>query len=140
MGSRISRLNKLLVLLKTNDLPGANTMAISRAIHLADRTLKLIEVCMNRIDALGHDQLVFRSYSLVKTLFTLHPKHWIQNLKLLFYFNTFPPATHYRHVHLQMVRYLQRLLAALQCYHRITTLLWCYHQKVYRAHHWYNCR
>ena len=89
MVSRISRLNKLLVLLKTNDLPGANTMAISRAIHLADRTLKLIEVCMNRIDALGHDQLVFRSYSLVKTLFTLHPKHWIQNLKLLFNFNTF---------------------------------------------------
>ena len=89
--SRISRLNKLLLLMKENTFleNDSNTIPLKRTIHLADRTLKLIESCMTRLDALDNDLPVFRSYSLIRTLFTLHPKHWIQNLKLLFNFNTF---------------------------------------------------
>jgi uncharacterized membrane protein YccC len=89
--SRISRLNKLLLLLKGNQFAATdnNSQALQRCIHLAERTLRLIETCMNRLDMLGKDLPVFRSYSLIKTLFTLHPQHWIQNLKLLFNFNTF---------------------------------------------------
>jgi uncharacterized membrane protein YccC len=89
--SRISRLNKLLLLLKENEFPekDKNSIPLKRTIHLSDRTLKLIESCMSRLEALDNDLPVFRSYSLIRTLFTLHPKHWIQNLKLLFNFNTF---------------------------------------------------
>jgi uncharacterized membrane protein YgaE (UPF0421/DUF939 family) len=89
--SRISRLNKLLVLLKGNTFTTLDetTLSIKRSIHLAERTLKLIESCMSRLDTMGKDLPVFRSYSLIRTLFTLHPQHWIQNLRLLFNFNTF---------------------------------------------------
>jgi uncharacterized membrane protein YccC len=89
--SRISRINKLLLLMKESTFPekDSNTTPLKRTIQLADRTLKLIENCMGRLEVLDNDLPVFRSYSLIRTLFTLHPKHWIQNLKLLFNFNTF---------------------------------------------------
>ncbi|MBL7718371.1 MAG: FUSC family protein [Flavipsychrobacter sp.] len=89
--SRVSRINKLLLLMKNSPFTGeeATTAALERIVHLAGRTLKLIQSCINRLELVGEDLPVFRSYSLVKTLFTLHPRHWIQNLKLLFNFNTF---------------------------------------------------
>ena len=89
--SRLSRLSKLVLLLKEyrveNDPELATT--IQRVIQLSERTLKLFDNCMTRLKEMGDDLPVFRSYSLYKTLYTLHPKHWIQNLRLLFDFNTF---------------------------------------------------
>ncbi len=89
--SRLSRLNKLLVLLKEyriNDNPEL-TVTIKRVIRLTERAMKLFESCMARLTEMGDDLPVFRSYSLYKTIYTLHPKHWIQNIVLLFNFNTF---------------------------------------------------
>lgn len=89
--SRISRLNNLVQLLKEYRLDNDPHLAaiLFRIIHLSERLIKLFESCMAQLAAMGEDLPVFRSYSLFKTLYTLHPRHWLQNIRLLFNFNTF---------------------------------------------------
>ena len=89
--SRLSRLNKLILLLKEYrvDENPELTIVVKRVVQLSERAMKLFESCMARIKEMGDDLPVFRSYSLYKTLYTLHPKYWVQNIVLLFNFNTF---------------------------------------------------
>lgn len=88
--SRINRAQNLIALLK--DYPIAqheHTAAFKRIIQLSERSVKLIQSCMKRLEKIGQDLPVYRSYSLMKTIFVLHPKHLIRNTQLLFNFNTF---------------------------------------------------
>lgn len=91
LSSRISRLDKLIVLLKEYPIEeeNPNYHPIKRATQLAERCTKLIQSSMERLEKSGRELPVFRSYSLIKTIFILHPKHWVRNLQLLFNFNTF---------------------------------------------------
>jgi len=87
VSSRISRCHKLIILLKEYD-GEANREPVKRIIQLLERSMKLIESCISRLEEMGDDLPVFRSYSLVKTIFILHPKYWMRNLQLLFNLNT----------------------------------------------------
>jgi uncharacterized membrane protein YccC len=88
--SRIDRLNKMSALLKEYDLPeGATSQTIKRIIRLTERVVKLVESSMTRLQEMGDDKAVFRSYSLIKTLFVLHPRHLVRNLKILLDPDTF---------------------------------------------------
>lgn len=89
--SRVERLNKLVALLKEYPALGDEELErrISRIIQLTERTIRIIERSIRRLEELGEEKPVFRSYSLLKTLFVLHPKHWWRNLRLLLDFNTF---------------------------------------------------
>ncbi|RYE24785.1 MAG: hypothetical protein EOP51_06220 [Sphingobacteriales bacterium] len=88
--SRIDKLNKVSALLKEYQLPdAASSIAIKRIIQLTERTVKLVESSMSRLQEMGDDKAVFRSYSLIKTLFVLHPRHLVRNLKILLDPDTF---------------------------------------------------
>lgn len=91
LSSRISRLEKLTILLKDYATEQNTSLSspIARTIQLTERCTKLIQNAVSRLKELETDKSVFRSYSLIKTVFILHPKHWVRNLKLLFNFNTF---------------------------------------------------
>lgn len=89
-GAQVNRVKKLILFINNYPaLPSECFQAIKRITHLAERSVKLIESAMGRIEQLGTDAPVFRTYPLVKTLFILHPKYWIANFRLLLNFNTF---------------------------------------------------
>ena len=89
-GSQINRLRKLVALIRNYPLPAneQEQKAINRILQLTDRTTKLLENAILRIDEMGSDKPVFRSYSFVKTLYVLRPKYLLSNLRILFNFNT----------------------------------------------------
>jgi len=89
--SRINRLKKLVSLSKQYPIPAhaSYTKQIKRVIHLAERAIKLIESAVTRIENMGDDIPVFRSYSLIKTLYILSPKYMLKSLRVLFSFSTF---------------------------------------------------
>jgi copper chaperone CopZ len=89
--ARASRLKKLVLLAKQYPLPAAQPAiaAIKKMIHLAERSLKLIERSIGHIEDMGSDALTFRTYSMVKTLFILNPKTVFASLRTLFSFTTF---------------------------------------------------
>lgn len=91
LNSRISRLQQVLEALKEYNQSDKqeHAFSIDRIAQLTERSLKLIDSSIKRLGEMGADIPVFRSYSLFKTLFILHPRHWINNLPLLFNFNTF---------------------------------------------------
>lgn len=91
LNSRINRLNSLVELLKEYPLPEGTTQihTIKRIVQLQERTIKLIESALQKLDEMGSDEAVFRTYPLIKTIFVLHPKHWVRNLQLLFNLDTF---------------------------------------------------
>ncbi len=91
LSSRISRMNKLLLLLKEYEFEEDDPCAIhiKRAVQLSERSLRMIESSVTRLQSMGTDVSVLQSYSLIKTIFVLHPRHWLRNLQLLFNFNTF---------------------------------------------------
>lgn len=88
--SQINRMKKFNELLRQYPLPpaGQQTAAIRRIIQLSDRTVKLLEHAILRIDHMGTDVPVYRSYSFIKTLFVLRPKYIWRNIRVLFNFNT----------------------------------------------------
>ncbi len=88
--SRINRLNKIIALLKEHQEVNeyVRDETLKRVTQLLERTIRLVETSINRLEEIGDDLPVFRSYSLIKTLFILHPKHWLRNGRLLFNFNT----------------------------------------------------
>jgi len=89
--SRINRLKKLTALIreKPEAIKTEQQKAVNRILQLAERSIKLIESSMERLNVMGEDKPVYRSYSLVRTLFVLHPRYWIKNIGILFNFNTF---------------------------------------------------
>ncbi len=92
LSSRISRMYKLMLLLKEYEEDNSNTPGIEhirRTVQLIERSLRMIESSITGLQSMGDDLPVLQSYSLIKTVFILHPKHWLRNLQLLFNFNTF---------------------------------------------------
>jgi uncharacterized membrane protein YccC len=88
--SHINRLKKLTALIREYPLPieEKQTNAIKRILKLSDRTIKLLESSLHRVDQMGHDKIVLRSYSLIKTSFLLKPKYLFRNILGLFNLNT----------------------------------------------------
>jgi len=88
--SQINRLRKLIALIRAYPLPSdaKQVNAINRILQLTERTTRLLENAILRIDQMGTDVQVFRSYSLVKSLYVLQPKYLLRNLQVLFNFNT----------------------------------------------------
>jgi uncharacterized membrane protein YccC len=91
VSSRMSRLYKNITLLKDHPIEenSLHRHQVRRIVQLLERTGRLVDSSIVRLQKLGDDRPVYRSYSLIKTLFVLHPTHWWRNLKLLFNFNTF---------------------------------------------------
>lgn len=88
--SQINRLKKLSILINQYPLQEGTkqTAAIKRILHLTGRTVKLLESAMQRVELMGGDVPVFKSYSLVKTMFVLNPKKIVGNIKTLSHVNT----------------------------------------------------
>lgn len=84
--SQINRLKRLVVLIREYPLQADDDQAkaISRILQLAERTIKLLENAILRIEQMGKDAPVFRSYSFIKTLFILRPRHLFSDLSMLF--------------------------------------------------------
>ena len=88
--SQINRLKKLTALIREYPLEEGQrqTVAIKRILQLTGRTIKLLESAIQRVDLMGDDIPVFRSYSMVKTLFLLKPRKILSNIKTLSHFNS----------------------------------------------------
>jgi len=88
--SQINRLQKLTVLIRAHQLPDdkRQVAAINRILQLTERTIRLLENAILRIEDMGGDKPVFRSYSLIKTSFVLKPKYLLRNVQVLFNINT----------------------------------------------------
>ena len=68
-------------------LPLEIASVIRRTLQLTERTVKLIEKSMERVENVDEDR-AYHAYSLVKTFLILHPRHWVRNIRLLFNINT----------------------------------------------------
>lgn len=88
--SHINRLKKLTTLIRAYPLPADERQAnaIKRILQLTDRTTKLLESAIQRIDSMGKDKPVFQSYSFTKTLFILKPGYFFNSLRVLINFET----------------------------------------------------
>ena len=96
--NRLALLNQNIVLLQEEIKP-EYARPLTRIVHLCERSVKLIERCIGLLQSL-EETPAFLSYSLVKTLVVLHPKHWWRNVLMLFHYNS------------QTVRYAARIALA----------------------------
>lgn len=89
--SRINRLYKLTVVLRQRltMIETEDKVHILRIAQLAERNAKIIEAAFNHLQGIVNEQSMIRSYSLMKTIFILHPKYWLRYIQLLFNFSTF---------------------------------------------------
>ena len=89
--SHINRLKKLTGLIGLYPLPPdeKQTIAIKRILQLTTRTTRLLENAILRVDHMGKDVPVYRSYSFIKTLFILKPRYLLGSLRVLFNLNSF---------------------------------------------------
>jgi uncharacterized membrane protein YccC len=87
--AQISRVKKLTTLINEYQLTEGTkeTLAIKRILQLTGRTVKLLESALDRISQMGQDIPVYRSYSLIKTIFLLRPRKMASNVKSLLNFN-----------------------------------------------------
>lgn len=60
---------------------------ISSLAHLARRCHKLLIRCLE-LEAKVAETTFFRSYSILKTAYVLHPKHWWRSIRVLFSFDS----------------------------------------------------
>jgi uncharacterized membrane protein YccC len=89
--SRIRRVRKLAGLLGAYSIPESDSqrIIIDRVLHFTERMLRLMESAIRSMEDIGAELPVYRSYSLLKTIYILHPRHLWDNIRLLFNFNTF---------------------------------------------------
>jgi uncharacterized membrane protein YccC len=85
--SRITMLKSQVALLLEDHGVTDAEINLARIAQLSERAIKLIERSVQRLEEVGETH-IFRSYSLIKTIWVLHPKHLWRNIRLLFYFNT----------------------------------------------------
>lgn len=87
--TRLQKLDRMITVLKEHKEPQQLITAkiLRRIVHLLERLVKLVEASLDRLDDVTETS-VFRSYSLIKTVLILHPKHWLRNLRLLFNINS----------------------------------------------------
>jgi uncharacterized membrane protein YccC len=90
VNSQINRIKKLSQLISRYPLQQGTrqTAAIHRIIQITGRVVKLLESALQRLEAMGEDIPVFRSYSLMKTMFVLRPGKIYRNIRDLSNFNT----------------------------------------------------
>lgn len=88
--SQINRLKKLIELIRSFPLPDdqRQVQAIERILLLTERIIRLMERALQRLEQMGEDVPVFRSYSMMKTLFVLKPKYLLSNLRTVFNFDS----------------------------------------------------
>lgn len=88
--AQISRIRRLTMLIKEYPTPPGTRQAaaIARILQLTERTAKLLENALLRIEQMGDDKPVFRSYSLIKTAFILRPRFLADNLISMLHMNT----------------------------------------------------
>lgn len=84
--SQINRIKKLASLIKSYPLEEdtKQTQAIRRITQLNERSIKLLESALQRIELMGKDEPVYKSYSMIKTLWVWRPKQLWGNIKTLF--------------------------------------------------------
>lgn len=84
---KISKLNKRIAFLRdtTNE---KYKDQMERIALLSGRIVMLMETSLDHLEKMGGDIPVYNSYSLIKTLFILHPQHWIKNIRLIFDLNS----------------------------------------------------
>lgn len=83
--SRLDKLKQNLVLLQEQQqaLPDS-WQHLKRVQQLLDRTTRLMETAMKRLQEAGHNHSLFHPYPLMKSLVMLHPAQWQKNIRLLF--------------------------------------------------------
>ena len=90
--NRLARVRELsFVLEKYADqkgIPEAERKAFTRISHLANRIAKLMERIRERLESAGGEKRVYRSYSLLKTVYVLHPGDLLRSIQLLFNIRT----------------------------------------------------
>ncbi len=89
--SHINRLRNLAELITEYQLPAdeKTAAAIKRILHLTERTSRLLESAMQRIEQMGEDVPVYKSYSFRKTASILSPRKFGKNLRGIFKLNMF---------------------------------------------------
>ncbi len=85
----LEHLSAQLALLESYAGPGPLPFAraIRRVNQLAGRCLKLMQRSMELLADVTEERM-FRSYSLAKTIYILHPRHWWRNIRLLFHIDS----------------------------------------------------
>lgn len=88
--NRLIKLSKSIELFKTHELNQHLEIKpqFDRIIQLLERNMKFVESVPERIKFFHLEQPMYLGYSLLKTLYVLHPKHWWKNINLLFNFNS----------------------------------------------------
>ena len=88
--SHINRMKNLVNLIRQYPMPAdkQQTNSILRVLQLSERTIRLLENAIQRIEQMGKDVPVYRSYSLIKTSFLLKPKYFFRNIGGLFNLNS----------------------------------------------------
>lgn len=86
--NRITRVHDLSAVLETyivqKGIPDTERRAFTKIMHLALRTAKLVERTLERLEGATGEKRVYRSYSLLKTIYVLHPGNLLRSLQLLF--------------------------------------------------------
>lgn len=59
------------------------TRIVRRVMHLSERCLKLMSRSIEILAGVS-ERSMFRAYSVIKTIYILHPRHWWRNIRLLF--------------------------------------------------------
>lgn len=88
--AQVNRLRNLIALIREYPMPPdvRQSMAIARILQLTERTIRLLDNAILRVDQMGDDKPVFRSYSLIKTGFLFKPQFLLRNIRTLFNINT----------------------------------------------------
>jgi uncharacterized membrane protein YccC len=60
---------------------------VRRVMQLSGRCLKMMERSVSLLSSVSEAR-VFRAYPVLKTIYVLHPRHWVRSLRLLFSFDS----------------------------------------------------
>lgn len=88
--SRVNRLYKLSEMLKDFAVSEQKYQTqVTRLVQLTERIIKIIESAFQNLQVVANDRSMVRSYSLMKTIYILHPKYWLSYVEILLNFSTF---------------------------------------------------
>ena len=86
--NRITRVRDLSGILEKyieqKGIPDTERKAFTKILHLANRSAKLMERTLERLEGATGEKRVYRSYSLLKTIYVLHPGNLFRAMQLLF--------------------------------------------------------
>lgn len=85
LAQKLSITNKSVAALR--ELSESDTLQqikLKRIAQLIERTIRFMEKSLQHLEFMGEDEPVYSSYTMLKTWYILHPKHWLNNSKKLF--------------------------------------------------------